>query len=149
MMRIKLIIVIAICLIAIMFAGCNDSTAEQKDRHPNVSHLENEKFATPVNPVISPSGKYLMVITEGFDDNVYDNTFAVFLKDNTGELIFTAENSYRTRDRLYFLWDDSDNIWVYSGDIGTTFWQYENDTWKKQAERPEELPEILNEALNK
>jgi hypothetical protein len=47
------------------------------------------------------------------------------------------------------LWDDADNIWVYSGDLGTDFWLHENGKWIEQPTPPDGIPNILKEALNK
>lgn len=134
-----------------VLTGCQEDGTVTEDPHPNMSHLENKAFATPVNPVVSASEKYTMVIETGFHDDVFDNHFVVYSSDENNHIIFTSERNYRTRDRLYFTWDEADNIWVYSGDIGTVLWQYDGVKWIEctpSSDDLEGLPDILLEAIN-
>ena len=84
----------------------------KKDPHPNMSHKENINFATPENPVTSPSGDYVLIIKEEFDNNVYNNFFYIYRVNDINQSIYVCSKKYRTRDRLYFLWDEKDNVWV-------------------------------------
>ena len=143
-----LIVVVAIMLFAISMAGCRENAGTGRDPHPNRSHEENGAFATPENPVVSPSGDFVMAIEAGFNDNVYDNHFVVYLADIDDDPLFVSDKNYRTRDRLYFVWDEHDNIWVYSGDIGTTVCLKESDIWTEQYPAQGDGPMILQEALS-
>lgn len=98
------------------------------DPHPNLSHLKNEKFATPDNPVISPSGKYKMVIESGYNGVVYYNNFVIH-KTEDDTLLYSSPAQFRTRDRLMFAWDELDNVWIYTADMGICWWEKENDIW--------------------
>ena len=129
--------------------SCQNNAANKKDPHPNMSHKENINFATPDNPVESPSGEFKMIIEAGYNDNVYDNHFIIYQSNENDEPLFISDKNYRTRDRLYFLRDESDNIWVYSGDIGTTLWLKDDNTWIEQYPAPDDKPIILQEELNK
>lgn len=82
------------------FASCDNGVIDTKqnnaDPHPNMSHLENQRFATPENPVASPSGEYIMVIEPGFHDNVYDNKFVIYKLDDQDNPLFHSDVQYRT-----------------------------------------------------
>jgi hypothetical protein len=129
-------------------AACSANNSTSQDPHPNMSHEENVLFATPDNPVSSPSGNYVLTVESGFNDNVYNNHFVVYEAGDNAPLVFASDKEYRTRDRLYFLWDENDNIWVYSGDIGITLWQKEDNIWVEQYPAKSDMPLILQEALD-
>lgn len=112
--------------------------------------LTSEYLATIKNPVKSPSGKYLLIIIEGNDGIVNYNQFQIAKINNEemkSEVIFNSLDKFRTRDTVYFLWDNEDRVWVYSGDIGTFYWIRKNDNvWEKQRyvdHKDTPVPEIL------
>ena len=124
---------LALLLCSTMLAACATNARDdgiKPDPHPNVSHLENALYATPENPVISPSRRYVLVIEPGFADSVYDNHFLVYTADDNA-LVYESDARYRTRDKLRFWWGEADSIWVYSGDTGTATWDRNDDagTW--------------------
>ena len=135
-------------VIMVCFCACSANPKTNQDPHPNISHQENDLFATPDNAVLSPSGNYILTIENDFEEDVYTNRFVIYTSDDDTSPVFECEKAYRTRDRLYFLWDELDNIWVYSGDIGTTLWSKDNDVWTDQYPAPDDKPAILQEALN-
>lgn len=60
-------------------------------------------------------------------------TVSVLLGDFNEE-VFQTDEAYRSRDALFVVWDENKLcFWVYSGDVGTFFWEYneETDTWVK------------------
>lgn len=130
-----------------LLCACSHNQVPEADPHPNMTHLENRQFATPDNPVVAPSGNYVLVIDAGFNDAVYDNGFSAYDSADPDTPIFTANTRYRTRDRLYFTWDENDNIWVYSGDTGLSFWEKQDGLWVAQptvfASCPKALLDIL------
>ena len=134
-------------LLAVTMVACQTRAESGEDPHPNMSHGENPSFATPDNPVSSPSGEFVMEIEPGFEGEVYINRFHVLTE--AGETVFVATRAYRTRDRLYFCWDDSDNIWVYSGDVGTSVWVKDELVWTEEAPGTRAMPPALREALGK
>mgnify|MGYP001060463193 CR=1 FL=1 len=142
---------IAICLLAVALwlTACQGKDVTGQDPHPNRSHEENSLFATPENPVDSPSGVYTMTVVPGFHDNVFDNHFVIARSDDPERPVFESTERYRTRDRLYFLWDESDNVWVYSGDTGAMVWLREGDSWVEGAPESETMPDDLRAALDK
>lgn len=147
-----------VCFLAILvflshflFFSCNINTVPSQskdDPHPNMSHLIDDKFATPDNPVISPSKNYIMNIVNYYNGTVYINKFIIYQIEDNSNPIFTCEAEYRTRDRLFFTWDDYDNIWVYSGDIGITFWTKQKNEWL-DASHDNNYPDHFYEVLPK
>lgn len=134
--------------VTIFLLGCTETTVINEALHPNMTHQKNLAFATPENPVASPSGHYVLTIQSGYSE-VYYNQFVVVTQSDSEQTIFNSDTPYRTRDMLYFCWDSDDNIWVYSGDIGITLWRFDeaNRTWKEEYPAKDSPPEILNEYL--
>lgn len=106
----------------------------------------DQGVASPGHPQLSPSGKYLLQIVEGFDGKVYYNEFEI-LSAASKEVLFKSNERFRTRDTLFFLWDNEDKVWVYSGDLGTFYWVRKDDNlWGKNTYYKEgdvEAPEFL------
>lgn len=124
-------IIITILVIAIVFVivYCF-SKPNNEDNEVDMSGI-----ATVNNPVISPSGKYQLKVIDEMIDGIKHNKFAIY-KVSNGEIessaIFISNDVYRTRDALFFLWDDKDRVWVYSGDVGVFFWESVSDgIWQK------------------
>lgn len=75
----------------------------------------------------SPSGKYLLSL-ESYDDNGVLSFKVVVTSD---EIRLISDEHFRARDTFYALWDDElDRVWVYSGDLGTFFWDICNKSMK-------------------
>ncbi|MGL5436966.1 MAG: hypothetical protein ACRDBO_16585 [Lachnospiraceae bacterium] len=134
---IKFIVVILLLLVIKDYSNVQSSDRNQdahtnQDPHPNKSHLVDEKYATPDNPVLSPSGKYRMEIESGYNGNIYYNSFAIYEAASQGAPLFVSGAQYRTRDTLHFMWDENDNIRVYSGDVGMTDWVKDGNKWVYQ-----------------
>ncbi len=94
---------------------------------------------------LSPSGVYRLHVlaSEGGRSQFFQIT------DDEGRLLFTSLDSYDTRHRTYFLWDAEDRVWVYSGDVGTFFWEADSETgeWEQYTyvEAEVEAPPFLQE----
>ena len=107
------------------------------------------KCATPGNPVLAPSEKYRLIVTEGDDGTAGYNKFSIAgagRSSDTFEVVFESKDRYRTRDALFFLWGKNDTVWVYSGDTGTYYWEKTGEKiWTKTSfyEKPSEPPELL------
>lgn len=103
-----------------------------------------DDFATSRHPLLSPSGRYQIQVTTGFDGVVHFARFEIARAAKAGrspEVVFICPESYRTRDALYFLWDESDRVWVYSGDLGVFYWTKEaDDSWRKHSYATERIP---------
>lgn len=98
---------------------------------------DNPNLATQSRPLSSPSGRYVLHVLPAShprEPDVAYQRFQIQRKDApTGETpVLSPAEIFRARDTTYFLWDDADRVWVYSGDIGTFYW--EQDTggmWRK------------------
>ena len=102
--------------------------------------LEDD-FATPGHPVVSPSGRYQLQVTEGFDGAVRFARFGIATMSQVGRdpvVEFIGPDSFRARDALFFLWGKRDRVWVYSGDLGTFYWERDGEEakWQKRAYTP-------------
>jgi hypothetical protein len=116
--------------------GCSDDSQK------------NKAVATLTHPALSPSGKFVLQVAEGSDQGVQAQCFQILQKDQNGNLqvIFSSPDHYRTRDALYFFWDDADRVWVYSGDIGAYYWTYTTSSnWEKSTyvDGKEKAPNFL------
>jgi hypothetical protein len=91
------------------------------------------------HPATSPSGRYRLVVQAGGDAaNGPYQRFEVYPARQPAEKLFAAPEHFRTRDRTYFVWDRADRVWVYSGDVGTFYWERRTATaWEKIAARPD------------
>ena len=130
----------AIILIAVALLGCqafSDSTRSSESE-------EDIAVATPDHPTLSPSGKYQLQITEGFNGQVHYERFSVAKVREDGlkpKAVYDSREIFRTRDALYFLWGDGDRIWVYSSDVGVFYWTRESDDfWIKHYYGDENVP---------
>ena len=80
-----------------------------------------EQVASTERSSKSPSGEYILVVVEETkEDGVYQSFQILDSKEN---LVFTPQESYTARSMNFFLWDDDGRVWVYSGDLGTFFWE--------------------------
>jgi hypothetical protein len=72
------------------------------------------------------------------------------------EICYTDPEMYRMRDRFYITWDmEKDIIWVYSSDVGTYFFYFENKWIKREykyynyvVDDGSEIPQIIKELIN-
>jgi hypothetical protein len=83
-------------------------------------------------PATSPSGEYRLVVMEGFDGQSHFAKFDIVSNERPWRALFTCKQHFRPRDTTFFVWDQSDRVWVYSGDIGTFYWEREKGgTWEE------------------
>lgn len=105
------------------------------------------EVATLNKPATSPTGKFVLVVTSQKTDQNTVEGFRVL--DKEGGIVFAPVEQFPVRSVNYFLWDQDDRIWVYSGDLGTFFWQNEGQLtdWKKYiyAENDVPAPEFLKQ----
>ncbi|MEQ9000022.1 MAG: hypothetical protein RID53_26350 [Coleofasciculus sp. B1-GNL1-01] len=52
--------------------------------------------------------------------------------DQEQNALYTLSEQFDIRHTTYFLWVVDDRVWVYSGDLGTFFWENEPDKKKWQ-----------------
>jgi hypothetical protein len=83
-------------------------------------------------PATSPSGKYRLVVMKGFDGAIHFAKFDVVSEEYPQQALFSCKKHFRTWDTTFFCWDAEDRVWVYSGDIGTFYWERgKNDIWEE------------------
>ncbi len=99
----------------------------------------NANLATQSRPLASPSGRYMLHVLPAAhprEPGVAYQSFQIRRKDapSSEAPVLSATDIFRARDTTYFLWDDADRVWVYSGDIGTFYWEQDAaGTWRKQS----------------
>jgi hypothetical protein len=89
-----------------------------------------DNVATLRKPAMSPSGKYQLVIHEDRDSEA---TFQYFeILDTSGILQYSGTDRFFIRHTTVFLWGPSDRVWVYSGDVGTFYWELiDGGSWER------------------
>ncbi len=84
----------------------------------------------------SYDGKYTLqtVVEEGEEGSGTIHYVNILIVDNTiGEEVLSIERVYRVFDFHWAIWEtDSYNFWLKSGDIGTSYYEYQEDSvWKE------------------
>jgi hypothetical protein len=99
-----------------------------------------EEVAIPEKPALSPSGMYLLVVVAGQDGAVRFQSFQIL--DRKGDTLYMSEEKFAIRHTTYFLWDEADRVWVYSGDVGTYFWEYNpiTELWEQHTYADTSIP---------
>jgi len=55
------------------------------------------------------------------------------IRDAQGHMVHREQTGASQRMRWEFAWDDADRLWFYSGDIGTSYWERQDDgVWKRE-----------------
>lgn len=86
--------------------------------------MSNE-VATVEQPLLSRSGKYRLTVVQ---TEVAGQQMQYFqIVDAGGDVLFACAERFSVRDMTYMLWDPQDRVWVYSGDVGTYFWEQTSD----------------------
>ena len=87
-------------------------------------------LATPTSSPRSPSGAYQLTVKKGHDDA---NFWSFEIRRvATSDPEFASSDRFYTRHTTYILWGESDEVWVYSGDVGTFIWRRQPDgRWEK------------------
>lgn len=135
-----------ICMLVLAVTAC---TSGQSIRQKSAVYLKYEsEMVTEDKSVASPSGVYMLeMITKNIDDIPL---FSFCIREaNRSVLVFESEDDYRVRDTYYLLWGEDDTVWVYSGDLGTFYWEKHGHEWVKKSyyENREtvNVPEALRE----
>jgi hypothetical protein len=88
--------------------------------------------AKPGYPAASPSGKYRLVVSTGYNGECEFAQFQITTNSKFPRVLYSSADHFRRRDRTYFFWDPQDRAWVYSGDVGTYYWvRGSGSTWQK------------------
>ncbi len=89
----------------------------------------SSEVAAIEHPASSPSGKYILHVMAARNSKPVALFFEIRAKN--GELVFRSTDLFYAHHMTYFLWDNADRVWVYSGDVGTFFWEQKGGEWKK------------------
>ena len=109
-------------LIILLFGSCSQNKGPEE--------LYADDLVKNNHSVLSPSQEYSLEMDEYFSDNVTGFSFVV-RSTSDNEEVYRSDDFYRLRDVTYLLWGDNDTIWVYSGDVGTLYWEKTSDGWSK------------------
>jgi hypothetical protein len=105
------------------------------------------EVALPENPAISPSGDFVLLVQKHQIDGNEMQNFKI--ADNNNTVVYESPDMFSVRDITFFLWDTENRVWVYSGDLGTFFWENQGGgkNWKKHvyAEGNVSAPQFLKE----
>lgn len=114
MKRMSLVLVMMVIL-ASFLVSCGERNTKME--YP-------QEVALVGQPANSPSSLYVLHVVEiKMEDGLYQS-FQVYGADN--ELLYEPEEYFSVQSTNFFLWDDADRVWVYSGDLGTFFWEYDD-----------------------
>jgi len=105
----------------------------------------DERFVLPDRPQKSPSGKYIASVIAGPDQNGVQ-TRVVVISDSAGKEVFHDDMAYSTRHGVGVTWlSTNDQLWILSGDIGTSYVQSDGSTWTKTSITPETRKDVPRE----
>ena len=119
-----------------ILSACAESSSEQ----------DNKFLATLEKPAMSPSGSYELTVIIPDEKEKWMYSFQI--SDKSKQVVFTPDLKFSIRSTTYWLWDENDRVWVYSGDIGTYFWEKNNSgQWVKNSYRKSNVsaPKFLKE----
>ncbi|WP_139074830.1 hypothetical protein [Paenibacillus elgii] len=160
--RSLIVVVLSLCTICLLslIVGCSHPSSNVQGDSTNTSREQKDEAVTELaatleHPLVSPSGKYQLEVLEGYNGVVHFYRFNISKIGEKGSdpaVIFCSKDTFRKRDRVFFLWDDEDKVWVYSGDVGTYYWtKTDDETWiksedmtKNKLEMPENLKILLS-----
>ena len=93
--------------------------------------LPPPEVATPDHSARSPSGKYILMVSLKYTEFYFKILDVKTQNRVCCKLIDT--DTYLRRFHHVFVWDENDRVWVYSGDIGVSFWELNKYTnqWEK------------------
>ncbi len=100
-----------------------------------MSQADVDVLATPEHPVESPSGRYVLeVLSDKSMSNTRQDavmTARFRISQVGGNVVYEDDTDYSLQHTTFFLWADrTDQAWVYSGDIGTSYVDLDEVTGK-------------------
>jgi hypothetical protein len=102
---------------------------------PFIVHLQivEESRNYQFEALVSYDSKYTLQALKHEDENGFYASFFITLHD-TDEKVFQSSDIYRTRDLKSIKWDnESHNVIVLSGDVGTIYYYFVDNTWIKSS----------------
>lgn len=94
------------------------------------------EWATLTHPGVSPSGTYRLAVVVVDSDKDGNKELSFQIQDTGGKTLYQPSDLFSTRAKTYFLWDARDRAWVYSSQLGTSFWQKEGESWVRHSYDP-------------
>jgi hypothetical protein len=138
-----------LCVALVAVLGCGG------DRTDGLTRTLDPSLATPDRSVVSPSGDYRLEVVEGEYRGEEGSgpwwRIRIRDRDGDGEIILDSRERFAIRFKTLVLWDDRlDRAWVYSSDVGTGYWDREDDgNWSYDGFDPENgkppVPRLLVE----
>ena len=141
------VLAVTVGIVGCLTACCLDPAVEARPQLP-------KSVATADRPAVSPSGEYMLMVVRGNDGAADFVSFRIDRRNSDSGGVaaqprYVSDDRFTARHTTYFLWDDDDRVWVYSGDVGTVIWQRdaESSTWTKRPYEPgvDEVPEFLRQ----
>jgi len=114
-------------LLVLILAAC-----QQNDPNTTVA----PEWATLTHPGVSLSGTYRLAVVVIDNDKDGNKVLSFQIQDTGGKSLYQPSDLFPTRAKTYFLWDARDRVWVYSSQLGTSFWQKEGESWVKHRYDP-------------
>ena len=95
-----------------------------------------QEVATKGRLAKSPSGQYNLKIVSLKNNDGPLEKFKIL--DSKGQVVYESSEEFYIRHTTYFLWDQQERVWVYSGDLGTFFWEINPQTnkWERHTYGP-------------
>jgi|AGTN01.3.fsa_nt_gi hypothetical protein len=111
---------------------------------------ENGKASFFIKPEISPSGSFYFERMFGIDEARYLRFCIKPTDSQNGVGEYVSQDVFYIRHRIIIQWGEDEKLWVYSGDVGTYYWELVNNEWikSKADEKSLELaPNDIKDAL--
>ena len=125
-------------VVVFALAGCAGGRDDPESGVP-------ERFVTLTRPHVSPSGKFTASMVAGPVENSVP-TRIVVVSDAAGKEVFHDAEAYSLRHGIDVTWlSGKDQLWLYSGDVGTSFVEEQKGTWTKTGITPETVGMIPKE----
>lgn len=125
----KKILWVTVMLALFVITSCTGNKVRQTEEKEN--NMFEAQIVTEDNSVISTSGEYILEMLKRTVDGIPSCSFSV--KDKGGLTLYECDDSFRLRDTVYILWGDHNTVWVYSGDVGTFYWEESDDGWVRKS----------------
>jgi hypothetical protein len=106
---------------------------------------QDDRFVVLDQPRRSPSNEYVASVIAGAVQNGVE-TRVVVVSDSAGKEVFHDDTPYSTRHGIGVTWlSTKDQLWILSGDIGTSYVQSDGSTWTKTSIAPETRQDVPEE----
>ena len=87
--------------------------------------IKPERPENKQRPAISANGAYEATV------GTFDGIWVVKIEEQATGEIYTEQTDFVAHLNVYWIWDSSDNFWLYNrDDSGVHVWILEDETWK-------------------